>query len=77
MLRIKDKACQYVGMLSDIIKMDEKTSEEELIKKVIELNNVILLMEFLIQLPLPKQIDENKVLNLIDPKKDVETVFIY
>lgn len=71
-VRNKDKACQYVGMLSDIIKMDEKTSEEELIKKVIELNNDHTVDGILIQLPLPKQIDENKVLNLIDPKKDVD-----
>lgn len=71
-VRNKDRACAYVGMLSDVIRLDEQISEEELMQVVQQLNQDKQVDGILVQLPLPSHIHEEKILNLIDPQKDVD-----
>ncbi len=71
-VRNKDKACAYVGMLSDIIRLDEQTSQEELVRIIQSLNQDDKVDGILVQLPLPSHIDEDCILNTIDPCKDVD-----
>lgn len=59
-------------MLSDIIRLEEQTSEEKLIQVIESLNQDESVDGILVQLPLPAHIDEDKILNLIDPTKDVD-----
>lgn len=68
----KVKACQEIGFDSTLIHLEETITEEELLKKVEELNNNDEIDGFIVQLPLPKHIDEKKVTLSIDPKKDVD-----
>jgi len=68
----KAKACEYVGFKSTVIELPENTSEEDLLKKVEQLNNDYDVDGFLVQAPLPKHISETKVTLAIDPKKDVD-----
>lgn len=71
-VRNKHKGCLDVGMNSYEITMDEKTTEEELLSKIDELNSDPKVHGILVQLPLPKHISEEKVINRIDPSKDVD-----
>ena len=71
-VRMKGKKCEELGMHSVTVVLPGNASEEELLKKVGELNRDDKIHGFLVQLPLPKHIDENKVINAIDPKKDVD-----
>lgn len=71
-VRNKDRACQYVGMLSDIIKLDEQTSEDKLVQIIDNLNQDDTVDGILVQLPLPSHIDEDRIINLIAPSKDVD-----
>lgn len=68
----KVKACERVGFESTLIKMPSTTSETELLKKIKELNDNDDIDGFIVQLPLPKQIDTQHVLMCIDPSKDVD-----
>lgn len=68
----KVKACERVGFESTLIKMPSTTSETELLKKIQQLNKDDTIDGFIVQLPLPDQIDTQKVLMAIDPKKDVD-----
>lgn len=68
----KVKACDYVGYTSSLIKFSEDVSEAELLAKVEELNQDKAIDGFIVQLPLPKHIDEKKVTLAIDPAKDVD-----
>ncbi|UNY97224.1 bifunctional 5,10-methylene-tetrahydrofolate dehydrogenase/5,10-methylene-tetrahydrofolate cyclohydrolase [Zhouia spongiae] len=68
----KVKACERVGFESTLIKMPSTTSEIELLKKIDELNKNDDIDGFIVQLPLPPQIDEQEVLMAIDPDKDVD-----
>lgn len=68
----KKKACAYVGMESLAYELPEETTEEELLKLVQELNEKKEVNGILVQLPLPKHIDEDKVIRTISPKKDVD-----
>ncbi|KEI35379.1 methylenetetrahydrofolate dehydrogenase (NADP+) [Francisella sp. W12-1067] len=68
----KSKTCAQVGMDSDVIKLPEKTSEEELLQLVKQLNNDKQVHAILVQLPLPKHIDSQKVINFIAVEKDVD-----
>lgn len=68
----KVRSCEKVGFESTLIKMPSTTSETELLKKIQELNNDNNIDGFIVQLPLPKQIDTQKVLMAIDPSKDVD-----
>ena len=68
----KVKACERVGFESTLVKMPSTTSETELLKKIQQLNEDDNIDGFIVQLPLPDQIDTQKVLMSIDPKKDVD-----
>ena len=68
----KVKACERVGFESTLVKMPSTTSEKELLKKIEELNQDKNLDGFIVQLPLPPQIDTQEVLMAIDPSKDVD-----
>ena len=71
-VRNKERGCTYVGMLSEIIRLDASTSEEELIQVIQRLNNDETVDGILVQLPLPDHIHEERILDLIDPSKDVD-----
>jgi len=68
----KVKACDYVGYDSTLIKLEESITEEFLLEKINDLNNNSHIDGFIVQLPLPKGIDEQKILLAIDPYKDVD-----
>ncbi len=68
----KVKACQLVGFESTLIELSAETTEAQLLNKIKELNNNPEIDGFIVQLPLPKHIDEQKVLMAIDPDKDVD-----
>ena len=68
----KVKACERVGFESTLVKMPSTTTEIELLKKIKELNENDEIDGFIVQLPLPEQIDEQKVLMAVDPNKDVD-----
>lgn len=68
----KAKACAEIGMQEETIRLPAETGEEEILKIVDKLNNDSKVHGILVQLPLPKHVDENKVLNLIRPDKDVD-----
>ncbi len=68
----KKKACEFCGIRSLEYVLPAETNEEELIELVEKLNNDESVNGILCQLPLPKHLDEKKVLNLIKPEKDVD-----
>jgi len=68
----KVKACEQIGFESSLIQYEDSVSEEELLTKVNELNDDPKIDGFIVQLPLPKHIDELKVTQAIDPLKDVD-----
>lgn len=68
----KKKACEFVGIRSLSYELPEETTQEELLNLVKELNERADVNGILVQLPLPKQIDEETVLNTISPLKDVD-----
>ena len=68
----KEKACQSVGMTSSVYRLPANTTEEELLKLIDFLNNDAEIDGYIIQLPLPKHINETKVIHSINPKKDVD-----
>jgi methylenetetrahydrofolate dehydrogenase (NADP+) / methenyltetrahydrofolate cyclohydrolase len=68
----KEKAADEIGVWSETIVLPESASEQELVSKVEEMNAAEHVDGILVQLPLPKHIDANKVLDLIDPAKDVD-----
>ena len=71
---VKNKvlACEACGFKSSLIRYEDNVSEEELLAKVNELNNDDDVDGFIVQLPLPKHIDEQKVIMAIDYRKDVD-----
>lgn len=68
----KVKACKRIGFESTLIKLPEITTEKELISEIKKLNNNILIDGFIVQLPLPNHINEQKIIQTINPKKDVD-----
>jgi len=71
-VRAKERACTRAGMKSTVILKDESLTEDELLKMIDELNNDNDVHGILVQLPVPKHIDENKVIDAIDFTKDVD-----
>ena len=71
-VRNKQKACEFTGIKSLSYNLPEDTSEEELLDLIEELNHRDDVNGILVQLPLPKQINEERILDRIDPKKDVD-----
>ncbi|SDM87886.1 methylenetetrahydrofolate dehydrogenase (NADP+) / methenyltetrahydrofolate cyclohydrolase [Psychrobacillus sp. OK028] len=68
----KAKTCERLGMYSVLIELDETISEDELLKNIEALNEDAKIHGILVQLPLPSQIDEDRVISAISPKKDVD-----
>jgi methylenetetrahydrofolate dehydrogenase (NADP+)/methenyltetrahydrofolate cyclohydrolase len=68
----KVKACEKIGFDSTLIEMSEDTSEDELLSKIATLNADPAIDGYIVQLPLPKHIDEQKVLMAVDAEKDVD-----
>jgi methylenetetrahydrofolate dehydrogenase (NADP+)/methenyltetrahydrofolate cyclohydrolase len=68
----KVRACKRVGFDSTLINLPESTSEDELLEKVNELNNDEQIDGYIVQLPLPKHIDSQKILIAVDADKDVD-----
>ncbi len=71
-VRNKGRACDRVGMMSETINLPKETTQKELSELIVKLNDDPRFHGILIQLPLPKQINETEVLNLLDPDKDVD-----
>lgn len=71
-VRNKINACEYVGMKSKLIKLEESATEVEIISEVNKLNKDKDVNGIIVQLPLPKHINESEVLESIDPNKDVD-----
>ena len=71
-VRNKEKACEYVGIKSITYALKEETTQDELLELIDKLNADKEINGILVQLPLPKHLDETEVLNRIDSKKDVD-----
>ncbi len=68
----KKKGCEYIGINSLSYELPEETTEDELLELICKLNADSKVNGILVQLPLPKHIDEDKIIKAIDPKKDVD-----
>ena len=68
----KVKTCEEVGFQSTLIRYEDDVTEDELLQKVCELNNDSNIDGFIVQLPLPKHISEQKIIETIDYRKDVD-----
>ena len=68
----KKKACEYIGIGSVSYELPEETTEQELLDLIAKLNNDRKINGILCQLPLPKHIDEDKIINAISPEQDVD-----
>jgi methylenetetrahydrofolate dehydrogenase (NADP+)/methenyltetrahydrofolate cyclohydrolase len=71
-VRNKEKNSTEVGITSNVIKYPKEVKEKEVLDKINELNNDKNISGILVQLPLPEQISKEKIINAIDPKKDVD-----
>ena len=71
-VRMKHKDCEQLGIASIMKELPEDTTQEELDSLIEELNNDPAVTGYIVQLPLPKHLDENRVLGLIDPDKDAD-----
>ena len=71
-VRKKGEMCEELGMKSVTVRMPADTTQEQLMAKVEELNNDPSIHGFIVQLPLPSHLDEEPVINAIDPEKDVD-----
>ena len=71
-VRNKEKSANEVGLKSDVIKYPDTVKEKEILDKIEELNLDNTVSGILVQLPLPKHIDKQKVINKINPSKDVD-----
>lgn len=68
----KVKACEQVGFESTLIRLEDTVTEQQLLDEIAKLNNNKSVDGFIVQLPLPKHISEQKVIETINPKKDVD-----
>ena len=71
-VRMKDKKCAELGIASTTFRLPYDTTEDQLLRKIDELNKDKNIHGILVQLPLPKHIDEDKIIIAIDPMKDVD-----
>ena len=71
-VRNKEKSANEVGLKSEVIRYPDSVDESEILKKINELNNDDAVSGILVQLPLPKHIDKQKVIEAIAPNKDVD-----
>ena len=71
-VRNKEKSANEVGLKSDVIKYPDTVEEKTILDKIDELNNDETVSGILVQLPLPKHIDKQKIIEAINPTKDVD-----
>ncbi|KAI4447467.1 Bifunctional protein FolD protein [Eubacterium plexicaudatum ASF492] len=71
-VRNKKRACEYIGIESRSFELPEETTQEQLLELIQNLNTDELVNGILVQLPVPDQIDENKIIQAIAPQKDVD-----
>ncbi|ASC50564.1 bifunctional methylenetetrahydrofolate dehydrogenase/methenyltetrahydrofolate cyclohydrolase FolD [Staphylococcus aureus] len=71
-VRSKKKAAEKIGMISEIVHLEETATEEEVLNELKRLNNDDSVSGILVQVPLPKQVSEQKILEAINPEKDVD-----
>ena len=71
-VKAKAKACEEIGMKSEVIRMEETVTQEQLLAEVKRLNEDASVHGILVQLPLPEHIEEEAVINTINPMKDVD-----
>ncbi|HGZ3156126.1 TPA: bifunctional methylenetetrahydrofolate dehydrogenase/methenyltetrahydrofolate cyclohydrolase FolD [Staphylococcus aureus] len=71
-VRSKKKAVEKIGMISEIVHLEETATEEEVLNELNRLNNDDSVSGILVQVPLPKQVSEQKILEAINPEKDVD-----
>ncbi|HEA6117345.1 TPA: bifunctional methylenetetrahydrofolate dehydrogenase/methenyltetrahydrofolate cyclohydrolase FolD [Staphylococcus aureus] len=71
-VRSKKKAAEKIGMISEIVHLEETGTEEEVLNELNRLNNDDSVSGILVQVPLPKQVSEQKILEAINPDKDVD-----
>lgn len=71
-VRSKKKAAEKIGMISEIVHLEETAIEEEVLNELNRLNNDDSVSGILVQVPLPKQVSEQKILEAINPDKDVD-----
>lgn len=71
-VRSKKKAAEKIGMISEIVHLEETATEEEVLNELNRLNNDDSASGILVQVPLPKQVSEQKILEAINPEKDVD-----
>ncbi|MFC5540279.1 MAG: bifunctional methylenetetrahydrofolate dehydrogenase/methenyltetrahydrofolate cyclohydrolase FolD [Bacilli bacterium] len=71
-VRNKHRSCEAIGIYSEVIKLPESTTEDELLEKIHALNERQDIHGILVQLPLPKHINEDNVIAAISPEKDVD-----
>ena len=71
-VRMKHRACKRVGILSEGYSLPENTTQDQLLRLIERLNQDATVHGILVQLPLPKHIDEETVISAIDPEKDVD-----
>lgn len=68
----KVKACEKAGFISSLVRLPETATEQELLRKIDELNKDTSIDGYIVQLPLPKHIHEHKIMEAISPQKDVD-----
>ena len=68
----KRRACEYVGMSMMHFKFDDSVNEKKVISKIKELNKDNSVNGIILQLPIPENFDTNRIINTIDPIKDVD-----
>ena len=68
----KEKSAKEVGINSNVVRYSKEVTEEEVLKKIEDLNNDINVSGILVQLPLPPQINKERIINAVSPKKDVD-----
>jgi len=71
-VRNKQRTCEQIGIQSKLISLSDTTTQEDLLHVITQLNQDDMVQGILVQLPLPKHIDESAVIEAIDPKKDVD-----
>ena len=71
-VRNKERACEYIGIESEVIKLEETIDQDDLITIIHGLNNDQTVNGILVQLPLPSHLNEQMILSYIDPVKDVD-----
>ena len=76
-VKMKKRECEQIGIKFTLFKYNETDNEEDIINKINECNNNIYVHGILVQLPLPKHMSNENIINTIDPKKDIDGLTSY